>query len=217
MHFNQTNISSTRKIPGMEKFNEGHFDPEQTNFLIRSRRSVFIDQLLSGKPIPDDLIWQILENANWAPTHKKTEPWRFTVFSGTGLQKLADFQASLYRESAAEKFKEDKYQKLLKMPLACSHVIAIGMKRNEQANIPEIEEIAAVACAVQNIYLSTTAYGLGGYWSTGGVTYNDKAKAFFGLDKNDRLMGFFNIGYVRVASVPGSRGPVKDKTVWVRE
>jgi nitroreductase len=139
------------------------------------------------------------------------------VFSGAGLQKLADFQASLYRESAAEKFKEDKYQKLLKTPLACSHVIAIGMKRNEHANIPEIEEIAAVACAVQNIYLSTTAYGLGGYWSTGSVTYNDKAKAFFGLDKNDRLMGFFNIGYVRIPSVPGSRGPVKDKTVWVRE
>jgi len=199
----------------MEKFNEGDFDPEQTNLLIRSRRSVFTDQLQSGKPIPDDVIWQLLENANWAPTHKRTEPWRFTVFSGAGRQKLADFQASLYRESAGEKFKEDKYQKLLKTPLACSHVIAIGMKRNEQANIPEIEEIAAVACAVQNIYLSTTAYGLGGYWSTGGITYNNKAKAFFGLDENDRLMGFFYIGYVQIPPVPGSRRPVKDKTVWL--
>jgi nitroreductase len=201
----------------MDKNDDRLFDPELTNLLIRSRRSVFTDQLDSGRSIPDEIIWQLLENANWAPTHKRTEPWRFSVFCGDGRKKFADFQASSYKETAGEKFKEDKYLKLQRTPLECSHIIAIGMKRNESSGIAEIEEIAAVACAVQNIYLSVTAYGLGGYWSTGGVTYQSQAKPFFGLDDQDRLMGFFYLGYIKIPSVNGTRKPVKDKTIWISD
>ncbi|RYY09307.1 MAG: nitroreductase [Cytophagaceae bacterium] len=191
------------------------FDPQQLNELIRTRRSVFVPQFEPGKIIPDDIIWQLLENANWAPSHKRTEPWRFTVFTGAGLQKLADFQASMYKETAGPKFDETKYQKLLAMPPQCSHVIALGMQRS--ADLPEIEDVEAVACAVQNLALSAHAYGLGGFWSSGGVTYNEAAKAFFGLGPADKLLGFFNLGYVRTAGTAGKRGPVQDKTRWVTE
>lgn len=188
-------------------------DATAVNLLIQSRRSVFIDQFVPGKIIPESIIRQLLENANWAPTHKLTEPWRFTVFTGKGLEIFAKFQADSYQKNAQEKFKQDKYEKLLRNPLLCSHIIALGMKRNP--DVPEMEEIAAVACAVQNIYLSTTAYDIGGYWSTGGVTYNEEAKSFFGLAENDKLMGFFYLGYVQTPSVKGSRKPVSEKITWV--
>src|SRR5580765_332766 len=191
------------------------FDTEQVNLLIRSRRSVFPDQYVAGRKIPDEIIQQLLENANWAPSHKLTEPWRFTVFTEKGLQTFARFQSDLYRKNAGEKFKQDKYEKLLKTPLACSHIISLGMKRNPV--VPEVEEIAAVACAVQNLYLSTVAYGLGGYWTTGGVTYDKEAKTFFGLGEEDKLMGFFYLGYVQIPSVQSSRKPIAEKTSWVRE
>lgn len=74
------------------------FDPQQVNDLIRSRRSVYVPQFEVGKIIPDDIIWQLLENANWAPAHKRTEPWRFVVFAGAGRQKLAEFQTKLYKQ-----------------------------------------------------------------------------------------------------------------------
>jgi nitroreductase len=191
------------------------FDPQQLNELIRTRRSVFVPQFEPGKIIPDDVIWQLLENANWAPSHKRTEPWRFTVFTGAGLQQLADFQATMYKETAGPKFDEGKYAKLLALPPQCSHVIALGMQRSE--DLPEIEDVEAVACAVQNLALSAHAYGLGGFWSSGGVTYNEAAKAFFGLGPNDKLLGFFNLGYVRTAGSAGKRGPVQAKTRWVTE
>ena len=35
--------------------------------------------------------------------------------------------------------------------------------------MPEWEETAAVACAVQNLHLALVAEGLAGYWSSGGV------------------------------------------------
>ena len=142
------------------------------NNLIRTRRSVFPDQFAAGKKIDDHLITEIITNATCAPNHGQTEPWKFTVFTGEGLQKLARFQSELYKETAGDKFSQSKYEKLQQTPLKASHVIALQMIRTTTKNIPEIEDIEAVACAVENIYLSVHAYGLGGYWTTGGITYN---------------------------------------------
>lgn len=190
---------------------------EFLNQLVRSRRSVFPDQLDAGKKVDDDIIREILINATWAPNHGKEEPWRFIVFTGEGLKRLAAFQSGLYKEEAGESFKEATYVKLQQNPLKASHIIAIGMKRSTNKNIPETEDIAAVACAVQNMYLSLTAYGLGGYWTTGGVTYREKAKPFFGLGENDKLLGFFYIGHVAIASTGAKRQPLDEKVKWVNE
>lgn len=190
-------------------------NPEQFNTLIRSRRSVFPDQLDAGKIVEDAIIKEILINATWAPNHGKQEPWHFTIFSGDGLQKLATFQSELYKQEAGENFKEITYAKLQQNPLKASHVIAIGMKRTNNKNIPEIEDIEAVSCAVQNIYLSVTAYGLGGYWTTGGVTYKESAKSFFGLGEEDKLLGFFYIGQVALPSTGGTRKSIEEKTTWI--
>jgi nitroreductase len=199
----------------MEMFNENAVTAEKFNSLIRSRRSVFVDQYVPGKKIPDEIVLQLLENANWAPTHKRTEPWRFVVFSGDGLKKFADFQAALYKKTSGNNFKLSKFEKLSTTPLSCSHIIAVGMKRNTA--VPEIEEIEAVACSIQNLYLSATAYGLGGYFSTGGVTYIDEAKSFFGLNEDDKLLGFFYLGYVQTPSPAGARQPVAEKIIWIKD
>lgn len=184
------------------------------NAIIKNRRSVYPNQFDTSRPISDEVIWQILENANYAPTHKKTEPWRFVVFTGEGLKKLAEFQASLYKQkNEGERFSESTYQKLLTNPLKASHVIAISMKRHPQ--VPDIEEIEAVACAVQNIYLTATAYGIGGYWGSGGITYYPEAKSFFGLDEDDKLLGFFYLGHIAKPSPERVPNPITEKVIWV--
>lgn len=189
-------------------------DPIAFNNLARARRSIFPKQFEPGAAIPDDVVQQILENAAWAPTHKLTQPWQFVVFTGEGLKKFAAFQAEMYKTIAADDFKEDKYEKMLSQPLLASHIIALGMKRNP--GVPEVEEVAAVSCAVQNIYLSATAYGYGGYWTTGGVTYMPQARHFFGLGPDDKLLGFFYLGVVKIPSPPGKREPLENKVEWRR-
>lgn len=192
-------------------------NPDLFNELVRNRRSVFPDQLMPGKKADDEIIKEILVNATWAPNHGQQQPWQFTVFTGEGLKKLASFQSELYKQEAGDQFKEITYNKLLQNPLKASHIIAIGMKRTTTKNIPEIEDIEAVACAVQNIYLSVAAYGLGGYWTTGGITYNEKAKSFFGLGEQDRLLGFFYIGHVALPSTGATRLPMGQKVFWIKE
>jgi len=191
------------------------FSPEYFNALVKARRSVFPDQFEHGKRVPDEIIRQIVENATWAPNHGQMEPWNFTVFTGDGLKTLAGFQSELYKKDAGADFNEGKYVKLQQQPLKASHVISIGMRRTTTKRIPETEDIAAVACAVQNIYLSVTAYGLGGYWTTGGVTYFTSSKQFFGLGEQDKLLGFFYIGYVAVPSPAAKRAPLNEKMKWV--
>lgn len=192
-------------------------NPDLFNELVRSRRSTFPDQLETGKKVDDAIIKEILINASWAPNHGKQEPWHFTVFTGGGLKKLASFQSELYKELSGDNFKEMTYSKLQQNPLKASHVIAIGMKRTSNKNIPEIEDIEAVSCAVQNLYLSVTAYGLGGYWTTGGVTYKEQAKEFFGLGEEDKLLGFFYIGHIAIPSTGATRKPIEEKTNWINE
>ena len=191
-------------------------NPEMINKVIESRRSVF-QQQYNGQTVDDAIVRKILSNANWAPTHKLTEPWRFVVFTGDGLKKLATFQSDLYKSKTLVdgSYKEDRYQNLLTKPMLSSHIIAVGMKRDEKNSVPEIEEIGAVFCAVENMYLTATGYGVGCYLSTGGVTYFEEAKEFFGLSKNDKLLGFFHLGMPKSVLPEGKRKAIEDKVTWV--
>jgi len=194
------------------------FNHKEINQLMRSRRSVFPKDY-SGEAVPAEVINQMLENANWAPTHKLTEPWRFVVFTGAGLRALAKFQSECYKQvtTADGTFREDRYQSLQSKPLESSHIIAVGMKRDESNRLPEWEELGAVFCAVQNMYLTATAYGVGCYLSTGGITNFEEAKSFFGLAANDKLCGFMHVGMTKGEVPDGRRNPMEQKVKWVIE
>lgn len=184
--------------------------------LVRERRSVFPAHY-TGESIDEAVVRDILTHATWAPTHKRTEPWRFTVFMKEGLARLAEMQAACYRNvtEADGSFREERYKGLLTKPLQSACIIAIGMKRDEKKSVPEVEEIGAVFCAVENMYLSATAHGLGCYLSTGGITYFEEAKPLFGLGAEDRLIGFFHLGVPNEWPPPKERKPLEEVTRWV--
>ena len=192
--------------------------PSEVDQLIRQRRSVYPKDY-TGEIVSDEIISQLLENARWAPNHKQTEPWRFVVFSGEGLKKLALFQSECYKQvtTVDGTFREDRYMGLQSKPLEASHIIAVGMKRDEGNRLPEWEELGAVFCAVQNMYLTATAYGVGCYLSTGGITNFEEAKSFFGLGANDKLCGFMFVGMPKANVPDGRRNPIEKKVKWFIE
>jgi nitroreductase len=183
------------------------------NEIIRTRRAVFPPSFKTGEEIPDDVLHTILENANWAPTHKRTEPWRFIVFRKQGLFRLADWMIDDYLKHSGEAFSEMKAKKIRQKILQSCAVIAIVMQRHEESGLPEWEEIAAVSCAVQNLWLSAHAHGLGGYWSTPG-TINRIGK-FLKLSIDQRCLGYFYLGIPNESDIAeGKREPVTDKIIW---
>lgn len=197
------------------------FNTEEVTKIIRGRRSLFISQFKENDPVDDAIIEEMLENANWAPTHKLTQPWRFIVYKGEGLKKFADYQANLYKMRAEKNgtpFIEATFNKFKENPLKASHVIAILMKRTEGSGIPVMEEIASVSMAVQNMYLTASAHGLAAYWGTGGPTFWPEAREDFGLEGEDMLMGFFYVAKPAIENWPeGKRDSIAEKVAWITE
>jgi nitroreductase len=194
------------------------FDLSAFDALMKNRRSVF-QQDYSGEVIEDVIVKKIIEAALWAPSHKMTQPWRFIVFTGAGLKSLAEQQAGLYKKVTTTDgtYREERYQNLLTKPLLSSHIIVVIMKRDEKKSVPEIEEVGAVFCAVENLYLATTAYGVGGYLSTGGITYFEEAKELFGLEAEDKLLGYFHLGIPKRTPSVLKRKTFDDVVEWVTQ
>jgi len=182
--------------------------------LIKNRRSIF-PKTYTDKQISDDIIMEILENANWAPNHKKTEPWRFRVLQGQARQDLANYMANWYKENTpAEKFSEKKYEKQLTKPLLSPTIIAICMQRDIEESIPEWEEIAATAMAVQNMWLTCTAHNIGCYWSSPKSVL--QVQDLLQLAEGERCLGLFYMGYHKMPQIPGRRGDIKEKVKFIR-
>lgn len=180
---------------------------------IKYRRSVFPASYID-KEISDEVIKELLEHANYAPNHKLTQPWFFTVFKNDGLVKLADKMAELYRtQTKEEQFLQKKYENIKEKILKSAAVVAINVAYS--GVVPRWEEVAAVGCATQNLWLAAKAKGIGGYWSTPGTLGG--LKDFLRLDENEDCLGLFYLGYHQEKESVGLRKPVEEKIRWVKE
>lgn len=180
------------------------------NSIIRNRRSVYPNQY-NGKTISDEVIKEILINANTAPTHRMTQPWFFKVFSEDSKLRLANEILDL--KSDQEMSESVKENLMTKFQLA-SHIICICMNRDVKNIIPEWEELAAVSMSVQNMWLTCTAYKLGCYWSSPSVI--NRLDNFLDLQSNQRCLGFFYIGqYDDLPERNLKRDKIDDKVEWI--
>lgn len=162
----------------------------------------------------NDII-EMLEAANWAPTHRFTEPWRFVVFEGEARNQFGEDHAEMYKSTKAlGEFSQENYDKLMTIAQRASFVIAIVMHRDEEERVIEQEEIASVACAVQNMMLVATEKNLAQIWSTGGLTYHPKMKEYLGFAEKDRVMGFLYVGKSELKPKSKRFSSVESKTVW---
>jgi len=179
--------------------------------VIHDRRTIYPENF-SARKVHREQLEAMLEAANWAPTHGLTEPWRFKVFAGNGLTGLMSFLAQVYKEiTPAEKFAEPKYNRYQTRGEKSSFVVAICMKRQASGKIPEIEEVMATACAVQNMMLVATAYGIGTFWATGEVVTSPAVKDYLHLEPEDKCLGLLYVGY------PEGEWPKGKRNIWLNK
>ena len=193
------------------------FNLSEISELIKTRRTIYPEQF-SDRKVHKEQIELILNNDQWAPTHGNTQPWRFHVFADQGLQTLSSFLGESYLELTTKEDQNDaKLAKLIRRPLLSSVVIAVSMKRQPEEKILEQEEIEAVACSIQNMHLTCTAYGLGGFWSTPKLIYSEKMNVFLGLEQKDKCLGLFYIGYPSIEWPSAHRKPLEYNTTWIND
>lgn len=181
--------------------------------VIRTRRSIFPTQYID-REIDDSIIKEILENANWAPNHKITQPWRFKVLKGQALGRLADFMAEKYKEEfLGEKFLEKKYQKLKSNPRKAAAIILICMQRDPENRLPDWEELAAVAAATQNMWLTSHVFGIGSYWSSPSLI--NQMDEHIHMNDGEKCLGLFYMGYYKDLPTAPKREAIDQKVEWI--
>ena len=170
---------------------------------------------MNGKKIPDEQVKELLQLANWAPTHGRTEPWRFLVYAGDKVKEFCYQHAELYKAcTRPEKFEQANYDKQLHNGDLASHLIIAIMQRGNSPKIPALEEIAATSIAIQNILLGATAAGIASFLSTSGMIHHAAMKNFFHLKEEDIVMGILYLGYSD-EKVEGKRqSEMEEKVVW---
>lgn len=158
--------------------------------IIEQRRSIFPKDY-TETAISQDIIDEILNSATLAPNHKRTKPWRFKTFKGAEKAALASEMQDIYKASQPENlFLEKKYNDIGFKINKADTVISIVV--NFSGMVPEWEEIAAVSMAVQNMYLTCTANGIGCYWSSPKIV--DQLKSALAIEENQKCLGLFYIG-----------------------
>ena len=184
--------------------------------IITNRRSIKPVNM-NGKLIPDEQVRDILELADWAPTHGKTEPWRFVVYAGNKVKEFCHQHAELYKTNTPpEAFQQAVYDKQFYNGDNASHIIVAYMQRGNLPKIPVLEEIVATSAAVEHILLGATALGIASFLSTGGQTHNQAMKDFLHLRVEDVMIGIIYLGYSG-GKPEGKRSiPLEEKVKWVK-
>ena len=182
---------------------------------IRSRRSIGI---VSDQLPPRSVIERILEAATHAPNHHKVEPWRFTVLTGDARGRLGDVDAELAASMLGSHVGEEQRRAVMDAQRSKSFrapvVIVATVARSETNKEIDVENVAAVAAAIQNLLLAAHAEGLGAKWRTGSVAYEPAAKKLFGLNDDEHILGFIYVGYPAEDPADSPRRPLGERVRW---
>lgn len=185
--------------------------------LIRDRRS-WAPEDFSPRKVQREVVEEILRAGTWAPTHGMTQPWRFTVFMEEGLKVVREGLPAWYAEfQGAEGVNEAKLVKLQNRLSTCSCVVGVGMVPDVKNRISVQDEEWAVACAIQNMHLVCTAYGLGAKWTTPGFMRLPSVREALCLPEDGKVMGFFYVGYPGRPWPASHRWPLEFVTRWKGE
>jgi nitroreductase len=184
---------------------------------IKRRRS--IGKMTEQRPARGE-IEHLLEAATHAPNHHKVEPWKFIVLAGEARAALgvvmADCLAQRLSDSGTTHDKVDamlnkERHKLLRSPV----VIVAAAEQPRQPNVLEIENIEAVAAAVENMLLAAEEIGLAAMWRTGDAAYDPRVKQWLGLSSGDHIVAFVYVGYPSIPKMERHPTPFAEKTTWL--
>jgi nitroreductase len=145
----------------------------------------------------DDLTIRTLieEAAIWAPNHHLSEPWRFTVITGSARERIGHEWALIaanemdIKEPARSKYIAAESSKLQRAPV----IIVVSQHVNGTA-IQVTEDHSAVAAAIENLLLAAHGLGMAAHWKTGKMAYHDAFKNLIGVDSSDRIIGLIYLG-----------------------
>ncbi|HHY47608.1 MAG TPA: nitroreductase family protein [Firmicutes bacterium] len=168
---------------------------------IRSRRSV---RDFDSKPVPDEILTQLIEAARWAPTGGNLQPWEFVIVKSQ-TQKERLVQAT-YAGYMAKTGKPQSW--ILKAPVVVVACANLGESEARYGDHGKDIAILDLAACIENFLLAAVAVGLGSCWVSG---YDEaRVREILRLPNSVKPIGILPVGYPKMIPPPPPRLPVED-------
>ena len=193
-------------------------------------------------PVPDELIWQVLEAGTQAPSGSNTQVWRFLVvrdaagkrFLQERYKRAWDAYARANMEVAARqpppaadlaarmrmaRAAADLAEHLHEVPvliLVCMVPRPDAAAHGQLAQRRPAALYASIFPAVQNILLAARALGLGSVLTTLHLVHEDEIKTHFGIPPEVETVALLPLGYPRGKFGSVTRRRVEAVTYWER-
>ena len=174
--------------------------------LIKSRRSL---RRYQDKPVPEQLLKDLLEAAIWAPSAHNRQPWRFAVVQAQaqkehlakamGARLRHDLEADNVPEEVISKDVARSYDRITSAPILimlCMSMVDMDVYPDEKrSRNEEIMAIQSTAMAGQNLLLMAHAHGLGACWMCAPLFCPDVVQKALGLPDDWQPQGLITLGY----------------------
>jgi len=205
---------------------DNHTDLFHIMYTCRSMRR------LKPDPVPDELIYKVLDAGIRAPSGGGVQAWRFVVVTQPEIKKqiaaiylrgwriaerrYVEAGASLEQDGnmRAAKYLAEHLAEAPVLLFACLRARKIHQERLAAPNAANFIRImgGSIYPAVQNILLACRALGLGATLTTITTQYEEEVRAILGLPDFLSTYAMIPIGYPRGKFGPVTRTPVEQVT-----
>lgn len=178
-------------------------------------------------PIPDEVLFQVLDAAIRAPSGQNAQDWRFIVITDPAVkQKLQDWSLEAYNRYQARYVERpellDELPRTQRLSLKSVRDLAHNL-----ANVPAVIIVTGLKGrhstpggstfpAVQNLMLAARALGLGSSIFNFPLSHVDELMEMLGIPDNNQVYCLIPIGYPTDKHGPVRRKPVREVVYWER-
>ena len=160
----------------------------------------------SDRPVPDELLYQVIDAGRMSPSPTNSQPWYFSIFSGKDIRELTEITCEEAKKIIVPGFREIALESA-RIAAEAPHVITAWNTKRFSNRLKNIEgligddvrrdyeraELVSIGCAVQNIWLMAHSLGLGMVWLMVNLSGSEKCMKKFGL--SGELIAYLPIGY----------------------
>ena len=184
---------------------ETAIETETEQVIAQRRTSLLVD---TEAEVARSLVADLIEAAGWAPNHKRTWPWRFTVLTGNSRAVLGEAMAMVADGAGLP---EPKVAKLRTKYLRSPTVLLVWHERHTDDEVRCREDRDAVAAATQNLLLAATARGLASFWGTVPDVLMPAVRIVADVDDQHDLIALIYLGWP-IGTVPPPERPAPQVT-----
>jgi len=182
-----------------------------------------------AKPVPKEVLIDLINQASKAPSAKNEQPWKFYVIFSKNVRdsfaKIMSEEFNKLNNTKDEKLSSEIEKVALKfyknMGDAPNLILVFKEKKENSPVYQDSNDIAGISCAIENLMLSAVEKGLGTCWVGTFKGRENDIKKVLKISAEEELVAGILIGYPKKGYKPLEREKKKFedicRIIWIND